>query len=100
MAYDSDFEPLLRSYLLRVTHAYMCHTMILPTFASKSLFGDHSFLKRWKDGDLGFSIRTYDEAMAHMSFVWPADLEWPAGIPRPEPRERDFSPRRKKKDAA
>ncbi|MEP4986287.1 MAG: hypothetical protein ABJV68_01095 [Paracoccaceae bacterium] len=56
---------------------------------SNKAAGNATLFERLRGGK-GCTIQTAQRAMVWFSENWPADLEWPADIPRP----------RKKKDAA
>lgn len=47
--------------------------------------GDGRFFERLETGKT-LTLRKYDEAMQWFSDHWPAGADWPAGVPRPEPR--------------
>ncbi len=36
----------------------------------------------------GCRVDTYNKALSSFSELWPADLEWPRDIPRPDPRKK------------
>ena len=49
---------------------------------SKLVSSKSDFVHRLKQGR-DINTRTYESAMQRFADIWPADLAWPAGIPRP-----------------
>ncbi len=70
------------THLLTLAEAYGTHiNRSLNVVAGRA--GQHNCLfYRLKEG-LGCNVATLRETFAWFSDNWPADLEWPADIPRP-----------------
>ncbi len=59
-------------------HQGRTHWTISKLISSKS-----DLLHRLQGG-ADISTRTYERTLQNFSSVWPADLEWPADVPRPD----------------
>ena len=64
------------------------HLGVTHWAVSRRLTGKGDFFGRLKDGK-DIQTGTFDRMLAALSEAWPADLEWPADIPRPEPQAKD-----------
>lgn len=45
---------------------------------------DGNYFRRMKEEDAGCTLRTYEKLVLWFSTNWPADLEWPEDVPRPD----------------
>lgn len=85
--YAPPVEPTLRDNLDAVVKAY---TAAMPTKESalaRSITGDGEIFSRIRNKEGSFRVATYDDLMGHLSFLWPSGLDWPEGVPRPEPKQ-------------
>ena len=79
-------DPILRTNMLIAAETYSRATGTNLTKIAKSVMADGSFFVRLREAETSFRVRTYDQLMGHLSYIWPTDLPWPIGIPRPEPQ--------------
>ncbi len=68
--------------LLLVARTYAQHEGIAEATASKRIFNDGKRMRLLGAGTT-LTIARYERAMETLSVVWPADLAWPANVPRP-----------------
>lgn len=86
MIYEHPIEPVLKGHIFRLANRLAKHRGIKLATLSKDIPGGSArFYKRIGEGGASFTINTYDRMMAQFSADWPADLEWPADIPRHAP---------------
>ncbi|TKA95416.1 hypothetical protein FAZ78_16915 [Cereibacter changlensis] len=76
MTYD------LHHHLIRLCDAYAAHANISHWRVAFLARGDGQFFKRLREGK-GCTVKTASATVQWFSNHWPADLEWPADIPRP-----------------
>ena len=51
--------------------------------------GRGAYLAELEAGTVGLTLRRRDNILRWFAENWPADLEWPADIPRPVPHAKD-----------
>jgi hypothetical protein len=73
----------LSSNLKRLFDAYCLHQGIKPTTVGLDATKDPRFYAKVETGSGGFQVQTYDKVVAWFAAVWPTQLDWPDGIPRP-----------------
>lgn len=61
---------------------FAAHTELSPSYVSAKCGGDGKLHKRLKAG-ADLRLRTFRRIVQWFSDNWPADLLWPAGLPRP-----------------
>jgi hypothetical protein len=76
------WENLLRTDLKTLVELLMQHSGLKISNISKVATGDAAWIARVIGGS-GFTIATYDRAIAHLSDIWPRRLRWPRHIKRP-----------------
>ena len=69
--------------LIRLCDLYASKRGVTHWRVSRLAHGDGQFFKRQKDNK-GLTLRVAAKVLQWFSDNWPADLEWPADIPRPE----------------
>lgn len=76
---------LLTDRLLIAATAFASHRRLSISRVSTLVFGDGRKLKMvGEGGDL--TTGRFEMAMRWFSANWPADLDWPAEVPRPAPK--------------
>lgn len=55
------------------------------SYAARRVTGSGDTLTRW-EGGVRLTLDRAAKIMLNISEHWPADLDWPADIPRPNPR--------------
>lgn len=71
-------------HLCRTAEVYAAAKRIqLPTLGRLAA-GDWRFFDRLSQDDKTFTARKYDDVMRWFSLNWPADVEWPKGVSRPQ----------------
>ena len=68
--------------LIRLAGLYAAHKGLRPTTVSTYIAGSGDTFARLEDGHT-ITLRRAEQIAQKFSDHWPADLEWPAGIPRP-----------------
>jgi len=76
-----------REHLLRLAADLSAHDGVTHWAISMRLFGKGDFFHRLEKGTNPRSD-VYERALGLMSQCWPADLEWPRGVPRPSDQRR------------
>lgn len=94
--FAEPYADILRRNLMTVVAEYMTATGRSETKLSQELAADGSFLARWRRGEGGFRVQTYDDVIARLSLIWPEGVAWPEGIPRLAPKQ--ISPTKRKKE--
>lgn len=79
-----EMEAALRGHLEVATAIYAAHTGVKPSILSGVFLNNTGFFSRLAHGG-ACSVRSYDRFMSGLSAMWPDDLPWPEGIPRPAP---------------
>ncbi len=74
--------------ILQVANAYATHTGRKLSTVGVYIVNDGKFLERLATGK-SCTLRTADRVMAWFSDNWPADLEWPRDIPRPQKPKKE-----------
>lgn len=80
---------MLSNHLITLSRAYEAKTGWSHWQVGLASTGSAKFYRDLRDGDpktgrrVGCSIRTYERALRWFSDHWPADLAWPADVPRP-----------------
>ena len=69
--------------LVRVAQAYAGHMSLKLSTVGAYAVNDGKFFTRIATGG-GCTLRTAQRLLDFLDERWPADLEWPAGIQRPE----------------
>lgn len=69
--------------ILKLIQTYAAHSGLSVVTVSKKI-GSHNRLALRLSRGLGCSSTTIRNTSAWFHENWPADLEWPAGIPRPQ----------------
>ena len=69
--------------LLRLAETYAARRKIALSTIGRIAGGNGGFFKRVKEGRV--TIRRAERVCQWFSDHWPADAEWPAAIPRPQP---------------
>ncbi|MDE0621024.1 MAG: hypothetical protein OXH83_05090 [Bryobacterales bacterium] len=80
--------------LLAVCDRFREHSSLSESRIGQLCAGNPAFLDRLRGG-ASCTIRLYTRALTWLSDQWPAHLEWPPDVPRPEP-----SPAREQEKAA
>ncbi|WP_420478264.1 hypothetical protein [Brevundimonas sp. FT23028] len=75
-------EDTLRHHLTTCADEFARLTKREPSTVARLATGDWRFYERIEAG-ASFTARKYDAVMAWFSGNWPADAEWPVGVPRP-----------------
>lgn len=97
--FSEPLEPILRRNIAAVTSALLGHTGKGVTTFFREHFADGKLYAHLQSEETSFRVATYDGIMGHFSFLWPPELAWPAGVPRPAPKQHEPSRRpRKAKD--
>lgn len=78
----SVMEHQLQTYLLDLAHAYAGGVHWKLSTVGKIAAGYGRFFERLGEGKT-FTVRKYDSVVLWFSMNWPADLDWPANVPRP-----------------
>lgn len=81
----------LSAALLTVATAYADANRIELSIASRRAIGDSRVLPRLKEGVSAPTLQTADQALGWFSANWPAGLDWPSDIPRPQPGSPVFA---------
>ena len=68
--------------LIRLSEALAQHDDVTHWTISSRLFRKGDFFHRLRNSR-DILTGTYEMALGRLSEAWPADLEWPADIPRP-----------------
>lgn len=82
-------EETLRLQLAQCLSLYEGLTGVKPSAVSRRAVNDARFVERVLAGE-GFTVRTYDKVIQWLSDHWP-EANWPDGVPRPKPRQREAS---------
>lgn len=81
MANGIVMEP--RTALITLADAIAAHQGVTHYAISMRALGKGDFFKKLKDGG-DCRTATASRLLAYFDAVWPADLAWPRGIPRPQ----------------
>lgn len=73
-------------HLVALADAYSAHSDLKLTTIGVYAVNDGKFFERLKAGG-GCTIKTANNVLNWFNIIYPADLEWPADIPRP-PRSK------------
>lgn len=73
---------LTEQQILRLADDYRRHSNLADATISNKIVRHARLIKRLRAGD-GCTLATAMRAGQWFSDNWPADLEWPRGIPRP-----------------
>lgn len=95
-------EQTLRQNITVLASAYVEAEHTSLTAISKAAGVDDSWFRRVINKGEGFTVRSYDKAMAYLAATWPEGLAWPVNIPRPSAEEiavHDFASRKKPETA-
>lgn len=71
--------------LVTLSDAYAGHLGLSHWRVSYLARGDGQFFQRLRSG-AGCTVRTQQKVLTWFADNWPADLDWPSDIPRPDPR--------------
>jgi hypothetical protein len=75
--------------LLTLASLYAQQTdLSLRQLGRVALNGNHKFFARLECG-AGVNTKSIERAACWLAANWPADLPWPAGVPRPESSSED-----------
>jgi len=74
------------THILDLTERLAAFENISHWTVSYRIFGKGDVLKRLRAGS-DLHTRVAERALATIAEMWPADLEWPSDIPRPERAE-------------
>jgi hypothetical protein len=81
-----------KNLFLRQTEAlvdlYVKHTGIAPTRFLQVVTKQSQYLTHQRKNSVG--VATHDKFLRIASGIWPDDLAWPFGIPRPDPESMTF----------
>ena len=72
--------------VLLLAQRFAAKRRIQLTTLGRLTVGNASIFVRLREGRI--TLRTLDRILQHFSDHWPADLDWPADIPRP-PKRRE-----------
>jgi len=73
--------------LLNLAESYAAHRGLTLSTVSTYAATDGKFFPQLKSG-ASCTLRRAARVLAWFSENWPADLEWPRDIPRPDPRKK------------
>jgi hypothetical protein len=73
----------LRLQLLNLFNLFAAHSKWSRTSVSTRVFGSGTVLARIEGGG-DVTTGTYERAVVWFSTNWPAGVEWPADVPRPQ----------------
>ena len=73
-------------HLIDLSEAYAGHMNLSHWRVAFLVRGDGQFFRRLREGK-GCTVKTASKVFDWFSENWPADLEWPADIPRPNPNK-------------
>jgi hypothetical protein len=73
----------LSSNLRRLFDDYCLHQRVRPSTVGLEAIRDPRFYAKLQAGTGSFKVLTYDRVVVWFASVWPAQLDWPNGIPRP-----------------
>lgn len=76
----------LTKHIVSLSETMEAHTGLTHWSISSRVTSKGDFISRLKRGG-DCSTGTYEAVLERFDKIWPADLEWPAGIPRPEQKE-------------
>jgi hypothetical protein len=79
-------ESELKDNLRTVGGLFCSKTKLAPSTVWARAAKDARFLSRVESGK-GFTVKTYDTAIRWFSDNWPADMDWPVGVERPQEAE-------------
>lgn len=77
------YTPIDYEYLTKLSGLLALFTGRSEATISDKIVGHARLFSRLKDGR-GCNAHTYQNVMDWFSGNWPADLEWPADVPRPD----------------
>ena len=75
-------------HLVELSRLYAGHLNLSHWRVSFLVRGDGTFFKRLGDGG-SCTLKTAGTVLAWFSDNWPADLQWPADIPRPPKSKKE-----------
>lgn len=75
-------EPELRGHLVTLATLYAGAKRLEIVTVARHAAGDWRFFDRLDDGKT-FTARKYDDVVRWFAEHWPADVEWPQGVPAP-----------------
>lgn len=78
-------EQELKSHLERLGGAFAEARGLALSTVGRLVANDSRFFARLDDGKT-LTIRKFDEVLAWFSANWPAGVDWPEDVPRPEPQ--------------
>lgn len=85
---ETSFHPPLKARahaeMDAIVTAFCDHTGTTPGTISRMLCGDKDFVQRLLAGG-NYTVGQFDKVAAGLSRLWPDDLAWPGGVPRPAP---------------
>ena len=79
-----SYTPISYHYLISLAEMLSQFTGRSEATISTKIVGQARLFARLRSGH-GCNAHTYQNVMEWFSENWPADLEWPADIPRPDP---------------
>jgi hypothetical protein len=74
---------MLTDTLLSVASLYCSASGIQPKTVSSRVFDDSKVLPLLLSGGMTITLKRADSALEWFSANWPADADWPDGVPRP-----------------
>lgn len=81
------YQPYLRLFRCHTEAlfaALMKHTGMTKSGVGLIVGGQRQYLTEMLKRD-GFRVSSHDRALENFSAIWPPDLPWPDGVPRPDP---------------
>lgn len=78
----------MKQALIKLAEGYAAHRGLMLSTVSTYAAGDGKFFGKLK-GSSSCTLKTADNVTLWFAQNWPADLEWPADIPRPEIKKGD-----------
>lgn len=73
--------------LIDLAEQLAAHEGVTHWAISMRMFRKGDFFARLRKPGRDIRMATYENTLRKFSEVWPSDLEWPAGIPRPDNSE-------------
>ena len=76
---------MIETRVLEIAERYMRASGIAPSTLGRKAVHNSSVLERIETGRV--TVRTLTRLLQYLSDNWPAHLEWPRDVERPQPRD-------------